>query len=155
MAASQASKSKLKALRERGCLNPRPEGVSDELFVTADFFDPNDLLQLKYEMVRRVCTEGQPVSHAARGFGVSRPTVYQALSAFERGGLAGLQPQRPGPRRAHKLSDEVVDFLEGVLADTPQRGAGDLVVAVHVRFGLTVHRGSMVRGLARRKKKRR
>ena len=155
MATSKASKSKLKALRDRGCLNPRPEGVSDELFVTADFFDPNDLLQVKYEMVRRVCTEGQPVSHAARNFGVSRPTVYQALSAFEHGGLAGLQPQKPGPRRAHKLSDEVVDFLVGILADTPQTGTGDLVVGVQERFGLTVHPRSIERALARRKKKRR
>jgi transposase len=155
LATSKPSKSKLNALRERGCLNPRPEDVSDELFVTADFFDPNDLLQVKYEMVRRVCTEGQPISHAARGFGVSRPTVYQALSAFERGGLAGLQPQRPGPRRAHKLSDEVVDFLESSLTDTPQRGTRDLVVVVQERFGLTVHPRSIERALARRKKKRR
>ncbi len=155
MATSKPSKSKLKALRERGCLNPRPEGVSDELFVIADFFDPNDLMQVKYEMVRRVCTEGQPVSHAARNFGVSRPTVYQALSAFEQGGLAGLQPQRPGPRRAHKLSEEVVDFLESILADTPQGGTGYLVVGVQERFGLTVHPRSIERALARRKKKRR
>lgn len=152
MAASKPSKSKLKALRERGCLNPRPEGVSDELFVTADFFDPNDLLQVKYEMVRRVCTEGQPISYTARNFGVSRPTVYQALAAFEHGGLAGLQPQRPGPRRAHKLSDEVIDFLESLLADTPQTGAGDLVAVVQKRFGLSVHARSIERALARRKK---
>ena len=26
-------------------------------------------------------------------------------------------PQRPGPRRAHKLSEEVVDFLEQWLAE--------------------------------------
>lgn len=155
MATSKPSKSKLKALRERGCLNPRPEGVSDELFVTADFFDPNDLLQVKYEMVRRVCTEGQPVSHAARNFGVSRPTVYQALSAFERSGLAGLQPQRPGPRRAHKLSEEVVDFLEDALIDAPHTGTGELVAAVQKRFGVSVHSRSIERALARRKKKRR
>ncbi len=155
MARSKPSKAKLKALREHACLNPRPEVVNDELFVSADFFDPSDLLQVKYEMVRRVCTEGQPVSHAARSFGVSRPTVYQALSAFEQGGLAGLQPQRPGPRRAHKLSDEVVDFLEDALADTPHRGTGELVVAVKERFGLSVHPRSVERALERREKKRR
>ncbi len=155
MATHKPSKSKIKALRERGCLHPRPEAVNDELFVTADFFDPNDLLQVKYEMVRRVCTEGQPVSHAARSFGVARPTVYQALSAFEQGGLAGLQPKRPGPRRAHKMSEEVVDFLEGALADAPDTGTGELVVAVQERFGLSIHPRSVERALARREKKRR
>ncbi len=155
MATHKPSKRKLEALREHGCLNPRPEVVHDELFVTTDFFDPNDLLQVKYEMVRRVQVEGQRVSHAARLFGFSRPTVYQALSAFERGGLAALRPQRPGPRRAHKLSEEVVDFLKGVLADTPHLGAGELVVAVQERFGLSVHPRSVKRALGRRKKKRR
>ena len=119
-------KTKLETLRRHGCLHSKPEAVEDELFVTTEFFDPNDLLQVKYEMVRRVRVEGQPVSRAARSFGLSRPTVYQALSAFERGGLAALRPQRPGPRRAHKLSDEVVDFLEELLADTPHLGAGEL-----------------------------
>ena len=155
MATSKPSKSKLNALREHGSLNPRPETVIDELFVTVDFFDPNDLLQVKYEMVRRVCTEGQPISHAARNFGVSRPTVYQAISAFEQGGLAGLRPQRPGPRRAHKLSEEVVDFLEDALIDTPHTGTGELVAAVQKRFGVSVHPRSIERALARRKKKRR
>ena len=149
------SKQKLEALREHGCLNPRPEVVNDVLFVTTDFFDPNDLLQLKYEMVRRVHVEGQPVSFAARSFGLSRPTVYQALTAFEQGGLAALQPQKPGPRRAHKLSEEVVNFLEDTRADMPHLGTGDLVVAIKKRFDLSVHPRSIERALLRRKKKRR
>jgi transposase len=81
--------------------------------------------------------------------------VYQALSAFERGGLAALRPQRPGPRRAHKLSEEVVDFLESALADTPHLGVGELALAVHERFGLSVHPRSVKRALLRREKKRR
>jgi transposase len=155
LATRKPSRRKLEALREHGCLNPRSEVVNDELFVTTDFFDPHDLLQVKYEMVRRVSVEGQRVSHAARIFGFSRPTVYQALSAFERGGLAALLRQRPGPRRAHKLNEEVLDFLEGTLADTPHLGAGELVAAVEERFGLSVHPRSVVRALVRRKKNRR
>jgi transposase len=155
LATRKPSKRKLEALREHGCLNPRPEVVNDELFVTSDFFDPHDLLQVKYEMVRRVRLERQRVSHAARLFGFSRPTVYQALSAFERGGLAGLVPQRPGPRRAHKLNEEVVDFLEDTLAGTPDLGAGELATAVEERFGLSVHPRSVARALERRKKNRR
>jgi hypothetical protein len=107
-------------LRQHGCLNPRPESVVDELFVATDFFDPHDLLQVKYEMVRRVRVDRQRVSDTARKFGFSRPTVYQALSAFERDGLAALLPQKPGPRRAHKLSAEIVDYLERSLMGFPR-----------------------------------
>jgi len=146
---------KIHSLRQHGCLNPRPETVDDEAFGSLEFFDPQDLLQVKYEMVRRVRLEGQQVSHTARSFGVSRPTIYQALSAFEHGGLPALLPQRPGPRRAHKLSEEVIEFLERYLADHPGRVATDLARAVQERFGLSVHPRSIERALKREEKKRR
>jgi hypothetical protein len=47
-------------------------------------------VQVKYEMLRRVQAEGKSVTDASAGFGFSRPSFYQALSAFERDGLAGL-----------------------------------------------------------------
>ena len=155
MATRRPSPRKHEVLREHGCLNPRPESVIDELFVATDFLDPYDLLQVKYEMVRRVRVDRQRVSDTARNFGFSRPTVYQALSAFELGGLAALLPQKPGPRRAHKLSAEVVDYLERSLTDAPDLTADDLVVALQERFGLSVHPRSIERALRRREKKRR
>ena len=106
-------------------------------------------------MVRRVRVDRQRVSDTARNFGFSRPTVYQALSAFERDGLAALLPQKPGPRRAHKLSAEIVDYLERSLTDEPDLTAAELVVALRDRFGLSVHPRSINRALRRREKKRR
>jgi Winged helix-turn helix len=61
--------------------------------------------------------EGQSVSQAAATFGFSRPFFYAAQALFEQAGLPGLVPQRPGPRRAHKLSEAVVAFLEERLAE--------------------------------------
>ena len=62
------------ALRLQGSLNPHPERVQDPLFAAADFFDARDLVQVKYEMVRRVRVDGQPVSRSAAAFGFSRPS---------------------------------------------------------------------------------
>jgi transposase len=155
MAPRRPPSRKQAVLRKHGCLNPRPESVDDELFVTSDFFDSYDLLQVKYEMVRRVRIDRERVSDTAGSFGFSRPTVYQALSAFDLGGLAALLPQKPGPRRAHKLSEEVVEYLEHSLAEEPDLTAADLVVALRKRFGLSVHPRSIERALRRREKKRR
>ena len=148
-------KTKLEALRRHGCLHAKPEAVQDELFVRLDFFDSHDLLQVKYEMVRRVRVEGQKISHVAHGFGCSRPTLYQAMSVFEQRGLAGLLPQRPGPRRAHKLSDDVVGFVEQLLSDNPELRADELASRVQAKFDLSVHPRSIERALDRREKKRR
>ena len=140
--------------RRHGCLNPNAETVRDELFLSNAFFDPRDLLQVKYEMLRRVREDGVPVSHAAASFGVSRPTWYQAQRAWKAGGLPGLLPDRPGPRRPHKLSDEVVEALQAAKREQPELTAADLVELVRDRFGISVHRRSIDRGLTRGKKRR-
>ena len=40
-------------LRQQGSLNPHPDQVTDELFRNNNFFDARDLVQVKYEMLRR------------------------------------------------------------------------------------------------------
>ena len=141
---------KRQALREGGTLNSRPERVTDELFADSDFFDPIDILQVKYEMLRRVRVDDFAVSQAARLFGFSRPSFYHALESFKRGGLIALVPQKRGPRGAHKLSQEVLDFLQEVMA---AEASQDLVEAVQKEFGISVHRRSIERALERAKKK--
>ena len=145
---------KLEALRQQGCLHPYPERVTDPLFISTDFFDGRDLVQVKYEMVRRVRAEGQPVGQSARAFGFSRPSFYQAQAALEREGLAGLVPKKKGPRRAHKLSLEVMAFLQQQLVREPGLRSSELARRVGERFRLQVHPRSIERALARAKKKR-
>ena len=143
----------MEALRESGTLNGRAETVRDSLFAHEPFFDPRDLLQVKYEMLRRVSEEGAPVMEAAAAFGFSRVALYQARRRFEAEGLAGLVPRPRGPKRAHKLSAEVMAFVAGVLAEEGALGAGVLAERVRERFGLSVHPRSIERALRREQKK--
>ena len=140
---------KAEALRETRTLNPRPESVRDEEFGSSEFFDPRDLVQVKYEMVRRVEAGGAAVAHAAAAFGFSRPSYYEAAAALERSGLPGLVPARPGPRRAHKLTEEVVAFARAARGDDPSVRSADLAAAIAQRFGVVVHPRSVERALAR------
>ena len=151
---TKASDSKFDALRRQSCLNAHPEDVTDPLFEGSDFFDARDLVQVKYEMLRRVRVEGQAITESASAFGLSRPTFYQAQAAFDLGGLCALLPKKPGPRRSHKLSTEVVEFLERLLADDPALRPAELGDRVLERFGRKVHPRSVERALGRRKKKR-
>ena len=118
------------------------------------FFDSRDLLQVKYEMLRRVREEGESVSAAATRFGLSRPTFYTAQGAYETGGLPALVPARPGPRRAHKLGAEVVEARGAAREQRPSPSSRELVELVRERFGLSVHRRSIDRVLARQKNAR-
>jgi transposase len=140
---------KVEALRAERSLNPRPEAVRDEAFSGSEFLDARDIVQVKYEMVRRVRVDGEAVSHSAAAFGFSRPSFYEAASAIDTGGLAALVPARPGPRRAHKLNDEVVAYAHAQLEADPSLRSADLVTLIEERFGIRVHPRSVERALAR------
>lgn len=145
---------KLEALREQGVLNPNPERVKDQLFAEHGFFDARDLVQVKYEMVRRVETDGASVTDAATVFGFSRPSFYQAQASLRAHGLPGLLPKKRGPRSGHKLSDDVVTFIEEIRAKDPALSSDELARRVEGSFGVRVHRRSVERALERREKKR-
>lgn len=149
MARRRPEDPKVEALRTQRSLNPRPEEVVDDEFASSEFFDPRDLVQVKYEMVRRVKLEGAPVTGTVEAFGFSRPTFYEAARVVEDEGLAGLVPERPGPRRAHKLTDEVVAFAEERLAADPTLRPRDLADAIEERFAISVHPRSVERAIAR------
>lgn len=140
---------KVEALRVERSLNPRPEAVVDEAFTASEFLDARDLVQVKYEMVRRVRVDGDAVSRSAAAFGFSRPSFYEAAAALDAGGLPALVPARPGPRRAHKLTDEVVAFARRRRDEDPSLRSADLADAISERFGVRVHPRSVERALAR------
>ena len=146
---------KERVLKEHGTLNPEPDKVEDGRFRSDDFFDPRDLVQVKYEMLRQVHREGATVRDAARAFGFSRPTFYHAQQALAEKGVAGLLPKRPGPRKAHKLTDEVMEFVGHLRAEEPVLSAEELAERLEGRYGLSVHPRSIERALARREKKHR
>jgi transposase len=144
---------KAEALLCNGTLNPHPERVQDKSFLENDFFDPRDLLQVKYEMVRKTQVEGEAVTKAAGAFGFSRPSLYQARRAFEQGGLSGLIPQRRGPKQAHKLTGAVMAFIQEALQADESLSMAELVRMVKEQFDVRVHRRSIERALVRRQKK--
>jgi transposase len=145
---------KRRLLRKQGGLHPNPATVTAPLFQNSTFFDPNDLIQVKYEMLRRVDTEQTPISRAAHEAGLSRPSFYQAQAALERDGLAGLIPQKPGPHGAHKLTTAILDFLHRQHASHPDLNYAELAGLVQQEMGVTIHPRTIQRALARRQKKR-
>jgi transposase len=147
---------KHETLRQFGTLNVTPEAVRDELFLRHEFFDPRDLVQVKYEMLRRVRVDGASVSQVARDFGFSRTAFYRALAVLEEQGLPGLIPRRPGPKQAHKLNDTVLEFIEQQRQGPVESPRADVLAEMVLKeFNLSVHPRSIERSLAKREKKRR
>jgi transposase len=146
---------KTESLKKYGAFNPHPQKVVEETFSDSalEFFDPRDLVQVKYEMLRAVEKEGRSVKHASQAFGLSRPAFYQAQSQFKRGGVTGLVKKRPGPKSAHKLTADILTFIEEKIEEDKPLRARKLAPLIKEKFGKDVHPRSIERAVARRKKK--
>ena len=144
---------KLNRLRQGGVLNAQPARVQAAWFQPGSFFDANDLVQVKYEMLRHARQDGVTKAAAASLFGLSRPTFYQAEAAFEQGGVAGLLPQVRGPKSAHKLTAEVMGVIESYHHPGAPLQAREMAKVVLVQLGLKVHPRSIERAMRRKKKR--
>ncbi len=131
--------SKIQALKVAGVFNPRADQVRHPLFGASEFFDPHDLPQLKYETLRAIEHDGYPVARAAKEFGLSRPTIYQAQAQFAHQGLEGLLPHKRGPKHPHKLTPKVRQCLQELAASHPELRPAELARQLRHRFRVKIH----------------
>jgi transposase len=148
---SRSKPPKREALREEGTLNPNPDAVHDPKFQENEFFDPHDIVQVKYEMLRRVSVENASVSAATEEYGVSRPTYYQTKATFDKGGVVGLAPQKRGPRGPHKLRGQALAFVQQQLVAGEPVRARELAKLVRRKFDLNIHPRTIERAVAGKK----
>lgn len=139
---------KKKNLIEQGTLNRRAHLVKDQIFEDNPFFDKDDIVQVKYEMLRKVDKENAPVSSTSEQFGFSRPVFYEAKKKFDENGISGLVPSKRGRKTAHKMTDQILVFIE----DQGDISAKKLAPLIKKKFGISVHPRTIERAVNRKKK---
>lgn len=153
MPPSPAPKDKQDALRATGTFNARSAHVRHPIFQHSEFFDPEDLLQLKYETLRALEADDYSITKAATDFGLSRPTIYQAQQHFQAHGLQGLLPRKRGPKQPRKLTPEIRQHLRELATAEPQLKAAQLAVRLRQRFRVKVHPRTIEKALKSRAKR--
>lgn len=146
-----SKRSKADVLLKEGTLNPAAQKVLDPKFRESEFFDPRDLVQVKYEMLRRVSVDNTSVTDVAQEYGVARPTYYQAKANLEEAGIAGLVPKKRGPRGPHKIQGEVLAFLKQRFVPGEPIRARELATLIRQEFGLEVHPRTIERAVRGKK----
>jgi transposase len=150
---------KLQALERARLLHPHPDKVRSPLFERIAFFDPQDKLQVKYEMLRSHEVEEMPIQRAAELFGYTRQGFYQIQQAFREEGMAGLLEKKRGRKGPVKCTPEIVAFVARQKQADAELSGRELAERVFQEHGVQVHRRTVekvVQGLGRpqRKKKR-
>ena len=139
-------------LKKEVTLHPNPDRVKADLLAKSPFFDANDLMQMKYEMLRSVTVDQQSVAEAANTFGLSRVAYYHAWKYYQSHGLAGLLPHRRGPKHSHKFTPEVMSFIdEQLMAAEGRPDWGFLSKQIEDRFATKVHPRSIERAVKQKK----
>ena len=141
-------------LRKSHTLNPQPGRVAAKRFREGGFYDPEDLLQVRYEAVRQALQGGTSRAAAALAHGFSRSTLHRLLRLFRERGLAGLVPRKRGPRGPTKITPEILRFVDEQRSLRGHLGSTVLVREIQSRFGVSIHRVSLDQALARRAKKK-
>lgn len=147
-----SDKERRQRLKEEGTLHPNPDKVDTDLTEKSPFFDANDLMQMKYEMLRSVSADQQSIADAAQMFGLSRVAYYHAQKQYQSHGLVGLLPSKRGPKHRHKFTPEVMSFIKEQLAAIDQRPDWKLLSKqIEDRFGINTHPRSVERALKQKK----
>jgi len=150
---------KLQALERARLLHPHPDKVRSPLFERIAFFDPQDKLQVKYEMLRSHEVEEMPIQRAAELFGYTRQGFYQIQQAFREEGMAGLLEKKRGRKGPVKCTPEIVAFVARQKQADAELSGRELAERVFQEYGVQVHRRTVervVQGLGRpRSKKKR
>jgi transposase len=137
---------RLRHLKQAGLLHRNPEQVRDPLFTEhPDFFDPHDLLQVRYEAVRAHLVDGDQVVRICRRFGTSRQTFYAILEKFVEKGSSGLLPDRPGPKGPSKLSVSLLRFARTQYDRQPEASGAALAARIEAKFGISIHKRTIER----------
>jgi transposase len=153
MPAPSDHQAKRQTLHATGSFNPRAAEVRHASFQQSEFFDPEDLLQLKYETLRALEEKDYSITQAAADFGLSRPTIYQAKQQFLEQGLVGLLPRKRGPKHPHKLTAEIRQHLRELIAAEPTLKAPELAARLQQRFRIKVHPRTIEKALKARLKR--
>jgi transposase len=143
---------KIKELQGNGTLNKCVKKVQSPLFKDNIFFDPNDLLQVKYEMLRSIEKDCTSVSSTSREFGFSRVAYYQAKVEFGAHGIAGLIPKKRGPKKARKLKQVDVEFIQQMLSNNPKMTKKQLLEKLDEERGIKISKRTVERALNGKKK---
>ena len=142
--------SKIECLKENGTYNADSKSVLAEDFKHGIFFDPCDLIQVKYEMLRSVEKKELSITEASTKYGLSRQTYYINKAAVEEGGISALMPKKTGPKNAVKLNDDCANFIDSYVMEHPSAKPPEINRAMAASTGITVHDRTVARYLSKK-----
>ena len=140
--------SKKDEMLKNGSFNHRANEVSEGMFKRYQFFDANDIMQVKYEMLRAVEYGNRDVSSTSESFGFSRVSYYKIKKDFDENGIAGLIPKKRGPKGSRKVSQDDIEFAKTLVGTHTK---AEIVAHLKEERGVEISKRTLERQLSDKK----
>ena len=82
-----------------------------DVLEATDFYNPDDTIQKRYEMLRRKYIDGLKIKEAAKKFGYSVPYFKKLKKKFDNKGIEGLKPMKKGPKGRHPKTKKCTQII--------------------------------------------
>jgi len=138
-------------LMKNGTYNKNHEKVTAPKFLGDTFYDPMDIAQVKYEMLKDVEKKETTIADAASDYGFSRAAFYNIKEAFSKQGIKGLIPEKPGPRKPHKLTQECQELIDGYVAENPRISSSEITERIKRENDIQMSKRTVERYRAKKK----
>ena len=143
--------SKTEILIANGTYYKRYLSVKKQGFNVGGFYDPRDIVQVKYEMIREAQDSGRTIRDVAEDFGFSRTAYYAIKEDFDANGMLAFIPEKKGPRRQYKLTEQLREFVDEYAAGHPKARAAEIVGAIMSERGVEISKRTVERYTAKKK----
>ena len=134
-----------------GTYNKSHKKVKSKKFIENDFFDPTDMIQVKYEMLKEVTKNGKSISEAATDFGFSRTAFYHIKEVFDKKGLIGLAPEKKGPKNPYKLTSEIQRDIDDCISENPMISSSEITKRVNSNKDVNISKRTVERYRSKKK----
>ncbi len=136
-------------LRKSNTFNPKRDKIKDSIFKD-EIMDPQDLLQVRYEMVRAIEYDNKPIGEVSSAYGVSVTTARRYIDDLKKGGLKALVPGPKGPAGPSKLKKEASDFIDNYHKNNPKAGGAKIHAALEAKLRLGISKRTVERNPAKK-----
>ena len=145
--------SKQETLVDNGTYNKNHDKVKEQRFASDDFYDPQDLAQVKYEMLRTARETERNIDEIADKFGYSRAAFYKIKTSFDERGVSAFVSGKSGPKNARKLTEEHQEFIDRYLAEHPTASSGNIADILKKERGLIINKRTVERYRSSRRRR--
>ena len=136
---------KKEILLANGTYNKNHEKVKNENFLTGAFYDPIDIIQVKYEMLKDAAEGSRGIAQVADEFGFSRASFYNIKDAFDKQGLSAFVPEKTGPKRPHKLTESHKDYIDRYISEKPKVSSNEITKSLKKDKGIDISKRTVER----------